>query len=84
MVVVHCFLFKLRNNLILQVERKISLFYRNSNASGLPPLKGRESNAFEDQTVELGKRGMEIAELGKNNIIGFKRHSHFGMLNAAP
>jgi len=30
-------------------------------------LNGKESNAFEDQTVELGKRGMEIAEMGKNN-----------------
>jgi hypothetical protein len=27
-------------------------------------LKEKESNAFEDQTVELGKRGMEIGEYG--------------------
>jgi len=51
-----------RGNLILQEEGKFHFFYRKLIASWLPPLKGRESNAFEDQTVELGKRGMGIAQ----------------------
>ena len=33
-------------------RNEISLFYRESNASWLPPSKGKESNAFEDQTLE--------------------------------
>jgi hypothetical protein len=51
----------------LQLRGEFHFFYRKSNALWLPPLNGKESNAFEDQTVELGKRGMEIAEMGKNN-----------------
>jgi len=30
------------------------------NASWLPPSKGKESNAFEDQTVELGRGGWQL------------------------
>ena len=32
----------------------------------LPPFKGRESNAFEDQTVELGKGGWQPKGLPDN------------------
>jgi hypothetical protein len=45
-----------RGNLILQEEGKFHFFYRKLIASWLPPLKGRESYAFEDQTVEPGRK----------------------------